>query len=133
MLGLMALLAGGCAISESVGSISESVSSPFEWSSSSLASSSGEDSAYRQDVSELTVAYATEGGDLDAFRQGVRQLAEARGITSWETDSLTCASIGYGVRRADYAQPAATEFGETLFGQNRDALAAYQSGYASVQ
>lgn len=133
VLGMVGLLAGGCAISESIGSISDSVSSPFEWSSASLSSSSGEDSAYRQDVSELTVAYATHGGDLDAFRHGVGELALERGITSWETDPLTCASIGYGVARADYDRGAATDFGEALFGRNRDALTAYESGYAAVQ
>jgi hypothetical protein len=121
-----------CAASESAQSISDSVSSPFEWASNSMSSSSGGDTAYQQDVSEFTLAFATTGGDLEGFRMGIRTLAEQRGITSWEADPSTCASIGHGVRRADYDRLAALDFGEELFGQNAGALAAYQSGYAAI-
>ncbi len=122
-----------CAIFESVGSISDSVSTGFGSSSDSISSSSGEDTAYRQDVSELTLAFATRGGDLDAFRGDVGTLAEQRGITSWEDDASTCSSIGAGVRRAQLDGSAALQFGDRLFGENPPALAAYRTGYTALQ
>lgn len=122
-----------CAIFESVGSISESVSTAFGSSSDSISSSSGEDTAYRQDVSELTLAFTAKGGDIDAFRGGVRTLAEQRGITSWEEDAFTCSSIGAGVRRAQLDELAALQFGDRLFGENPPAIAAYRTGYTALQ
>lgn len=131
---LVLLGAVSCSISTS---LSESSSSPFEWvseSSGSISGSSGGgDNAYRQDVSDVTLAFATTGGDVDAFRARIATLATQRGVTSWEEDAPTCASIGEGVRRAKLDQVAALDFGEHLFGENAASLAAYRGGYATVR
>lgn len=154
-VGLLAV--AGCSASNSSETMSDSVSSPFKWSSGSSDSSSDGDSAYRQDVSDYTVAFARSGSandgtgslslardsddahlsdpsdpsDLDAFRSGLRRLAEQRGISNWEEDGLTCASIGLGLRHAELAPEAALAFGRQLLGGNARAIAALRAGYAT--
>lgn len=115
----------GCSISNSLQGISNSISSPFESSSGS----SGESTAYREDVSDLTVAYVQSGGDLDAYRLGVTALAKNRGISNWEEDSFTCASIGFGLKRAEFDEAGLQEFASNLFGSDADKLRQLQSGY----
>jgi hypothetical protein len=123
---------GACSISNSSDTLSDSISSPFKWSSGSSDSSSDGDSAYRQDVSDYTVAFARDGGDLDAFRSGLGQLAEQRGVTNWEDDAFTCASIGLGLQRAQLNDTAALGFGRELLGTNDRGLQALRAGYASI-
>lgn len=120
-----------CSISDSSETLSDSLSSPFDWSSSS-SDSSGGDSAYRQDVSDYTVAFARESGDLDAFRLGVGRLAERRGLTNWEEDAFTCASIGLGLQLAQLDLQAAEAFGGQLFGANLRSRRNLLAGYASI-
>ena len=129
---LAALIGFGCSISNSSDTLSNSISSPFEWSSDSSDSSSDAASAYRQDVSDYTVAFARNGGDLDAFRSGVRSLAESRGVTNWEADVLTCASIGLGLRHAELGELEAMAFGRELLGEDAPGLVALRGGYESI-
>ncbi len=119
-----------CSASNSSETLSDSVSSPFEWSSDS--SGSIGDSAYRRDVSDYTIAFAEQRGDWAAFRQAVGYLAEQRGITNWEEDVYTCASIGLGLQRAYLDVDAAGRFGEDLFGANPRSRSALLAGYASI-
>ncbi len=121
----------GCSFSDSSETLSHSISSPFDWSSSSSDSSAG-DSAYRQDVSDYTIAFTWQGGDLDALRQGLGQLAEHRGITNWEADPFTCASIGLGLQHAQLDLTAAERFGADLFGANLRSQRDLLAGYASI-
>ncbi len=124
-----------CSISNSSETLSNSISSPFEWSSDSSDSSSDSsagDSAYRQDVSDYTVAFATGDGDLDAFRSGLRLLSERRGVTNWEEDGLTLASIGQGLNEAGWKPDAMRAFAQELLGANAPGLEALQAGYASI-
>ena len=121
----------GCSFSNSSETLSDSISSPFGWSSDSSGSSGG-DSAYRQDVGDYTVAFAEAGGDWEAFRQGVGRLAEQRGITNWEEDVFTCASIGLGLQRRGLDPDAASQFGQELFGSNDRSRSALIAGYASI-
>jgi hypothetical protein len=128
-----AVVAGStaCSISNSSETLSDSMSSPFDWSSSSSDSSVG-DSAYRQDVSDYTVAFARDSRDYDAFRAGLRQLSETHGITNWEDDAFTCASIGLGLQHARLGSAQALRFGEDLLGRNASARQALEAGYASI-
>ena len=126
-----ALVLGACSASNSSETLSDSLSSPFKWSSGSSDSSSDGGSAYRQDVSDYTVAFTRGGGDLDSFRSGLRRHAEARGISDWEDDTLTCASIGLGLRRAGLSRSDALAFGQRLLGGNAQALEALRAGYVS--
>jgi hypothetical protein len=123
----------GCSISNSSDTLSDSISSPFKWSSKSSDSSSDGASAYRQDVSDYTVAFVRSGDDLDAFRSGLRELAESRGVTNWEEDSLTCASIGLGLRSADFTDARAMAFARQLLGEDGVGLEALRAGYTQVQ
>jgi hypothetical protein len=123
-------LLGACSLSNSSGSISDSVSSPFEWSSSS---SGGGGNAYRDDVSDYTVAYLEEGGDILAFRRGVGQIAHRHGITNWEADLLTCASIGYGLRRAGIEADDIDSVADKLFAPAEGARIDLRAGYASLR
>lgn len=131
---LAVLLGSGvaCSFSKSSETIGDSISSPFDWSSDSSNSSGGGDSAYRQDVSDYTVAFVRSGGDIDSFRSGLRRIAERRGITDWEGDELTCASIGLGLQRANFDEAAAFEFGRALFGADTPGLDDLGVGYASI-
>jgi hypothetical protein len=127
-LGVLGL---GCSASNSSETISDSISSPFEWSSDSSGSLGG-DSAYRRDVSDYTVAFEQHGGDWSGFRAGIGQLAEQRGITNWEEDVYTCASIGFGLKQQGADEARAHAFGEDLFGANTRSQSALLAGYAST-
>jgi hypothetical protein len=140
LLSGLLLLGTGCALSNSISnsisnssnSISDSTSNSFNWSSESSAK---EDSAYREDVSDYTLASARMGDDIGAYRMGLGRIAEQRGITNWEADSLTCAGIGQGLARAHIDEAGLEAFTTTLFGQDfvlgsaggRDLRAGYES------
>ena len=128
---LLAFVGLACSASNSSETLSDSISSPFQWSSDSSGSIGG-DSAYRQDVGDYTIAFTEQPGDWEAFRQGVGRLAEQRGITNWEGDVFTCASIGLGLQRADLDAGDAGRFGENLFGANSRSRSALLAGYASI-
>ena len=136
----------GCSISNSSGSISDSVSSPFEWSSDSSDSSSADDDAgddgaeaarkpgsgeYGEDLRQLASTYALAGGDIGAFRSAVSQLARTRGLTNWEADPLTCSSIGLGLRDGGMTGAAFASFSAELFGEDPTKLSALRKGYAT--
>jgi hypothetical protein len=138
------LATGGCSASNSSETLSDSISSPFDWSSGSSDSSSDAASAYRQDVSDYTVAFARSSaadagagvagvaGAMDAFRGGLRDLAEKRGVSNWEADDLTLASVGLGLQRAGMSDSEALAFGEQLLGRDATGLRALRAGYASI-
>jgi len=92
------LAAAGCSISTSV---SDSVSSPFKWSSDSSKSSTGErEESYRGDVRDYTEAYVRSGNDVAAYRKGLTSIATKHGITNWEADDSTYIGIGEGLGKA---------------------------------
>lgn len=122
---LLLVTTAGCSISTSFQTISDSISSPFESSSGS----SGESTAYREDVSDFTVAYVGRGGDLDAYRLGLTELAKEHGISNWEEDAFTCGSIGLGLHRADFDEVELQRFASNLFGTDDEKLDRLRSGY----
>ena len=142
ILFFMAALSLGCVASQSAQSISDSISSPSdlsqsgsdssdssESSSDSSSSSSGEGLAYQEDVSQLTYAYAHQGGDISAFLSSVGELAISYGITDWEQDELTIAGIGMGYRTAGKNEDELREFSNALFGANPARFESLRSGY----
>jgi hypothetical protein len=126
-LGLTLILAGptGCSLSASSKSISDTASSPFEWSSDS----SGDSVAYQQDVRDYTYAYVRSGGDRSAFQRGIGNLAEQRGVSNWEEDESTCAGIGAGLRKAALDEDQARDFARDLLGDGSGRLRDVQRGY----
>jgi hypothetical protein len=127
---LLVALSVGCSISKSSETISDSLMSPFRWSSDS--SRSVTQDAYLRDLSAYSASFARDGGDLDAFRTAVRQRAEAQGISSWEDDAFTCASIGYGLQLAELDRAQVDRFAQELLGANPRGLEALYAGYANV-
>lgn len=137
----------GCSISKSVESISDSISSPSDWSKSSSGSSSGggggggdpqeaeepetqqDAQSYSEDVTQLAYTYGKQGGDIGALRNGVSGLATKRGITNWEVDSVTCQSIGKGVGKAGMSEEGFTKFSQQLFGQDLMKANELRKGY----
>jgi hypothetical protein len=110
----------GCALLDSSTSISDSVSSPFKWSSSS---SSGEDFAmYREDVERLTVAHLRAGGDAPALRGSIAGLARKQGITDWAADQPTLEGVDAGLRAAGLDDDARSAYAARLLGDDADAL-----------
>jgi hypothetical protein len=127
LLGSLLLLAAtGC-------SISDSISSPFEWSSDSSASSSRSSSqgraSYRSDVRDYTAAYVQSGGDFTTFTRGLSNVAARHGVSDWESDLDTYTGIGAGLKKANQT-PAQLEVWKTnLAGSDADKATAMQRGY----
>ena len=141
----------GCAASNSSGSISDSISSPSDWSkSSSKSSGSSSDSSggdngssdkgeapeapaqtrtYQQDVTQVAYTYAIQGGDIHALRGAVAKLAVQRGLTNWEADPLTCESIGRGLARAGMSAEDFAGFSQELFGSDPAKIGELRRGY----
>lgn len=128
----LVILAAGCSISESV---SKSISSPFEWSSDSIASSSGSSSRaradYISDVRDYTQAYVKSGGDFDTFTQGLSQIAERHGVSDWESDNDTYVGIGQGLKKAGSTSVQLSVWKTNLSKGDASKAAAIQKGYDS--
>jgi hypothetical protein len=144
----------GCSFSKSSESISNSISSPSDWSRSSSESSSGSSGgddgggggeekaeqpetqqdaqSYAEDVTQLAYTYGKQGGDIGALRSGVTTLASKRGITNWEVDSITCQSIGKGVGKAGMSQDDFTKFSQSLFGGDLLKANELRTGYETI-
>src|SRR5258706_6234518 len=107
-----AAIAAGC-------SILDSISSPFSWSSDSIASSSRSSSRnrsedYRNDVANYTQAQVQSGGDFPTFTRGLSQIAAKHGVSDWESDSNTYVGIGQGLKRAGVTQTQVDVWGTNL-------------------
>jgi len=133
---LAALASSGCSISASSESISDSISSPFEWLSDSSGSSSpdgGASFAYLRDVETLSRAFADASGarsDAAGFLRELGRTAEAHGISDWEAYPETFAAIGEGWRRAGLAPDAVERLSAELFGAGSNGAAGVLRAYA---
>ena len=134
LAGALAILVAGCSISES---ISKSVSSPFEWSSDSIASSSGSSSRtranYVSDVRDYTQAYVKSGGDFDSFTRGLSDIAAKHGVSNWESDNDTYIGIGQGLRKAGATSMQLEVWKTNLSKGDASKAAAIQRGYDSYR
>ena len=112
---------------DSSGSISESASSPFLWSSRSLES---KHESFERDVADYTAEFAKSSkGDLQSFRAKIGKLADKNGITNWEEDKTTYVAIGKGLRKAGLTQPQYEAF-KTSLGNSQDwKMDAIHEGY----
>ena len=127
-LGSVLALAGCGSISASSESISKSISSPF---ASSSASSSPE-SAYREDVRDFTAAHVKAGGNAQALRSQIGQLAQKHGITDWERNEATYRAVGEGLARAGYKQVEVDAFNK-VFTDSVQQADWVQAGYDSAR
>lgn len=120
---LLSLAAAGC------GSISDSISSPFESSSASSRSLESKESKFRRDVQDYTATFAKSDGDLDSFEQGIAGLAASRGVTNWQSDPKTYVAIGKGLRQANASTGKVQAYITTLSGGDATKANAIREGY----
>ncbi len=99
-LALIALTSlAACSFSDSSGSLSDSVSSPFELVSS-LSAGVSSDSAYRDDVSDHTRTVLALGGSAADVSAGLGTIARAHGISDWQASDSTYLGVGRGIAKA---------------------------------
>jgi len=120
----------GCSISRS---ISDSISSPFEWSSDSSKSSSDDrDHSYRNDIRDYTDAYVRSNHDAAGLREGVATVARRHGITDWEGDASSYVGIGAGLAKARVPGREVGYYTAALADTDTQ-RSAIERGYRSVQ
>lgn len=129
------LLIQGCSFSASSKGSSDSSGSSSDSSASSSGSSSPEsaEAKYRNDVREYTAAYVKTGGQFDAFRRGLGDLAMKHGITNWEASTVTYEGIGEGLAEASANEVQLKAYMDGIAGQDADRRAAMQKGYDAAK
>ena len=124
---MLAFSMSGCSISKS---ISDSVSSPFEWSSDSSSGSSEEKKeSYRHDIRNYTEVFARSNVDAAGFSKGLSSIAEKYGITNWEADKSTYLAIGEGLAKAKSSGIQVDAYKAALSQGDPVKIAAIQKGY----
>ena len=112
-------------------SFSASSESSSDSSASSSRSSSPEsaESQYKSDVREYTAAYMKTGGQFDAFRRGIGDIARKHNITNWEDSPVTYEGIGQGLGEGGATELQLKAYMDGLAGQDAGKRAAMQKGY----
>ena len=131
LLSCVLALPQGCSFSASSrGSSNSSESSSDSSASSSKSSSPGSAEAqYKSDVREYTAAYVKTGGQFDAFRRGLGDIAKKHNITNWEDNTVTYEGIGEGLGEAKASELQFKAYMDGLAGQDASKRAAMQKGY----
>jgi hypothetical protein len=131
VVALTLVLPLGCSFSTSSKGSSDSSGSSSDSSASSSRSSSPEsaEARYKSDVREYTAAYVKSGGQFDAFRRGLGDLAKKHGITNWEDSTVTYEGIGEGLGEAGATALQLKAYTDGLAGQDASKRAALQKGY----
>jgi hypothetical protein len=128
LLSLTLALPQGCSFSASSKSSSES-SSDSSASSSKSSSPESAEAQYQSDVREYTAAYVKTGGQFDAFRRGIGDLAKKHNITNWEDSTVTYEGIGEGLGEAKASSIQLKAYMDGLAGQDAAKRTAMQKGY----
>lgn len=131
LLSLILVLPQGCSFSTSSKGSSNSSGSSSDSSASSSGSSSPEsaETKYKNDVREYTSAYMKTGGQFDAFRRGIGDIAKKNNITNWEDNTVTYEGIGEGLGDAEATQIQLKAYMDGLADQDAARRAAMQKGY----
>ena len=131
LLSLILVLPQGCSFSASSKGSSNSSESSSDSSASSSRSSSPEsaETQYKNDVREYTAAYMKTGGQFDAFRRGIGDIARKNNITNWEDNTITYEGIGEGLGAAGATQIQLKAYMDGLADQDAARRAAMQKGY----
>ena len=118
----------GCSLSTS---ISDSVSSPFKWSSDSSSSGSSDErkESYQHDIRNFTEVHARSSNDVAGLTRGLAAISEKHGITDWEADTSTYIGIGEGLAKAKVPQIEVDAYKITLAQGDSVKTAAIQKGY----
>ena len=78
---------------------------------------------------EYTAAYTKAGGQFDAFRRGIGDIAKKHNITNWEDNPATYEGIGEGLGEAGATDLQLKAYMDGLAGQDAAKRAAMQKGY----
>src|SRR5215813_12345056 len=124
LLALVLIGSQACSFSKS----SESSSDSSESSSKSSSPGSAE-TQYKNDVREYTAAYMKTGGQFDAYRRGLGDIAKKHTITNWEDNTVTYEGIGEGLGEAKASDLQFKAYMDGLAGQDASKRAAMQKGY----
>ncbi len=131
LVSLMMIAPLACSFSTSSDSISASVSSPFESSSSSSPGAS--ERAFQADVRDFTEAFATSGNDFRAFQADLGKLAQKHGIIDWETNMATYTAIGEGLAKAKVNEAKLLAYKTNIGGSDQSKMEAIQRGFDSAR
>jgi len=71
------------------------------------------------------------GGQFDAFRRGIGDIARKHNITNWEESTVTYEGIGEGLGEAGASQVQLTAYMDGLAGKDEAKRTAMQKGYAA--
>jgi len=124
LLSCVLALPQGCSFSASSESSSDSSAS-----SSKSSSPGSAEAQYKSDVREYTAAYVKTGGQFDAFRRGLGDIAKKHNITNWEDNTITYEGIGEGLGEAKASELQFKAYMDGLAGQDTSKRAAMQKGY----
>ncbi|MEO8604584.1 MAG: putative lipoprotein [bacterium] len=128
--GTVAVLIGGCSISESIKSSSDSSASS---SRSSSSSSGAQRQSYINEVRDYTDAYAKSTAQIDGFTRGLANIASKHGISDWESDMDSFTGIGAGLKKAAVKPPKFEVWKQNLTSGDASKGAAMQQGYDAQQ
>jgi len=124
LLSCVLALPQGCSFSASSESSSDSSAS-----SSKSSSPGSAEAQYKSDVREYTAAYVKTGGQFDAYRRGLGDIAKKHTITNWEDNTVTYEGIGEGLGEAKASDLQFKAYMDGLAGQDASKRAAMQKGY----
>ena len=124
LLALVLIGSQACSFSKS----SESSSDSSESSSKSSSPGSAE-TQYKNDVREYTAAYMKTGGQFDAYRRGIGDLAKKHSITNWEDSMVTYEGIGEGLGEAGASDVQVKAYADGMAGQDSAKRTALMKGY----
>jgi hypothetical protein len=127
-LAAIVVLTQACSFSASSKGSSDS-SSDSSASSSRSSSPESAESQYKSDVREYTAAYMKTGGQFDAFRRGIGDIARKHNITNWEDHPVTYEGIGQGLGEGGATELQLKAYMDGLAGQDAGKRAAMQKGY----
>lgn len=131
LLAVVAVPVSGCSISYSIGKSSDSVKSISD--SSGPSATADNETAYRNDLNDFTVASVQSGQPAEAYLQSVSRIAEAHGITDWEHERNTYLAIGAGLKQAGLGREEVPRLAlvRSLTETQPDTMAAILAGYRS--
>jgi hypothetical protein len=136
-LAVFVLSAAGCSVSyssksssDSVGSLSNSVSSPSE-SSSPKDGIGKEKIPYRDDVANLTYSVSATSMPPEDFPVALARTAQQFKITDWAQEKATYYGIGKGLKKAGIPKEkiGSQTFLQQVLTYNKDALKYIEEGY----
>ncbi len=125
-----------CSFSASSESSSASLESSSDLASSpSSLSSASSSKKYESDVVDYTYAYLKSSSattDYSAYKKGLADIANKRGVSDWESDPHTYKGIGKALKKAGYEGVGYETFKHNFANGNTVHMQSIQDGYDSA-